>query len=109
SSLGDASVIPDLELALQCDPEPQARLGLLASLYTFGQSHRLPALLELLHDEDNPQHAAINVLADILRPEDTPQFTVALRELIERETNPGVKADAARALEKLEEGAGGGV
>jgi HEAT repeat protein len=75
----------------------------------LGQSHRLPALLELLHGEDSPRHAAVNVLADIVRPEDVPEFTAALKALIERETNPGLKADAARVLEKLEAGAGGGV
>jgi HEAT repeat protein len=97
-----SEVVPSLEQALGVERAEQARVGLLSALVALGRRERLPALLALLASEDSSvRHAVINSLREIVRAEETAQAVHAIRAMLEHEENPGLRTDAAQAIEKI--------
>jgi HEAT repeat protein len=95
--LGDTSVLPAVHEALGQEEDEQVRLGLLEAEYRLSKEPRIEPLLEMLCSEDDAvRHAALNALEDVARPEHWDSVVRALRALIEREPNPGVRGDAER-------------
>lgn len=104
-SLADAGhreASPLLEKRLSEDTAKSARIGYLSALYLLGQSERLNELIELLHDPSYVvRHQALVVFDSDVRLEDTDKALHALDDLLQRETDRGVKADAERVRAEL--------
>ena len=97
-----SEVIPILEAALGEEKAEQARVGILAALYTLNQRDRLPELLTLWHSSDHRvRYAVLNCVRDVVFEEDKGTVVAALEALLAVEESRGLQIDAAKALAEL--------
>ena len=101
ADLRDKTLVSVLEDVLAREGEASARVGILHALYLLGERKYLRLWLSLLKDwDDTVRHCMVNA-ADEIAIEDRKEVIEALQEMIVTETNPGVKADAEKAVREL--------
>lgn len=99
---GCSDVVPDLERALAAEMAEQAQAGMSGALYALGRAEYLASLLAHLHSENSTvRHATLHSLQEITRLNDKEQVVQAIRDMLMREENPGLRTDAARIAEEL--------